>query len=78
MTTPTTSRKTYYFLKTAEGHYLQANLNMRTGEWTMWLDYTHTHRGLTNCHPTPASAESYRAHAATLGVEGLLLVEEVL
>lgn len=71
---PTRAPKTFYFLKSADGRYLQATLNASTGDWRFWLD---AKRAWSPCCPTVASAEQYRAAAEPV-VGALSIVQEAL
>ena len=74
MKTKTTDAKTYYFLKTASGQYLQSRCEMGTGVWEWWLA---DKRAWTACHDSVASAEQYRVHAERV-VGPLVIVQEAL
>ena len=64
-----------YFVKTADGRYLQSSLDVMNSKWTFWLETSSTVKGCTACHATPESAEAYRTVAEPL-VGPLLVVQE--
>lgn len=70
--TVATVTKTYFFLKTAEGQYLQAQLDTRTSAWRFWLNEK---RAWTPCCDTREQAEQYRAAASQFALQ---IVEEAL
>jgi len=74
MSVPDDAPKTYYFLKTASGQYLQSRCDMNNGTWEWWLA---DQRAWTACHKDVASAEQYRVHAERV-VGPLVIVPEAL
>ena len=64
----------YYFVKSADGLYLQAQVNVSTGAWSFWLE---TQRAWTPCCDTAAKAEAYRVNAQPI-VGDLAIVSEAL
>ena len=67
--------KTFYFVKTHDGRYLQSQ--WEGGTMRFWLE-AHSLRAWTGCHSTMASAEQYRTAAAGTITNDLIIVEEAL
>jgi len=71
--------KTYYFVKTQDGRYLQNRFDARTGQMEYWLT-DNTKRAWTPCCESSDSAARIMRHAQQqdASLPALVVVEEVL